>query len=204
MHSWYKDDSDDEAIRATGADSATTHAEPVPRMEPCDLWITIVSEIVPLVTMPMKDWSLDQFDIRDFWDRIVTPRYPQTSVSNLRKIRVDYPSFEPQPYVEYMMYNLSEWQHVWHMYDYLNSTMCVRFEAGHEGSSAASVESGESGAQSNYTAALGRRFIQPDIGQESWDQRINDPHGEVPLFSTILNGIHERGFMFMPTAQAIG
>jgi hypothetical protein len=188
--SWYKDDSEDETAVMTGAGTTTAALTPVPRMDPCELWMHIVPELNSLITMNSKEWSIDQYDMKGFWDRRVAAQYIRTSVADLQDFWNNYPNFVPQAYLENMIYNLSGWQRIWNTYDHLNSTVCIRFEIALDSHGTTSSSSpNHAGVEDNSTAIVERRFVQPDIAGDSEEQRILDPNNEIPLLSTILSGI---------------
>jgi hypothetical protein len=174
----------------TGTD-ITTLDVPVPRVDPCELWLHIYPELQYLISSKDSDWSEDLVNIATYWDDRAASRYPRTSVADLADFHEQYPMLVPQAFLEDMLYDLDGWQNIRKTYEVVNSTFCIRVEAGYTGANAVMAASRNRSSENHGPKMRQRRFIQPDL-LGLLGQRVNDPNREIPALSTILRGIQRR------------
>jgi len=159
------------------------------RPDPCQKHLIIILEIAHLLIIPKSKWSTDDFEIERRWDGSMPTRHPRTSVADLADYHAEYPSVPPDDIVNSAMYNPDGWQRMKNTVDHMNTTICVIVEDSHSSSFAHHQRSGREGPLTGTSKPKERRFIQPDIYGEPFDQTINDPDLEMPWLSDIFEGI---------------
>jgi hypothetical protein len=107
----------------------------------------------------------------------------------------------PQAFLEDMLYDLDGWQNIRKTYEVMNSTLCIRVEAGYTGANAVMAASRNRSSETHVPQMRQRRFIQPDL-LGLLGQRVVDPKPRNSPLSTILRGIQRRKRVAVCLVQA--
>ncbi|KAF1850059.1 uncharacterized protein K460DRAFT_422442 [Cucurbitaria berberidis CBS 394.84] len=118
------------AVHDSEPEITAENAGDIPDLPPCLLWTRVVSEMRDIIKRPELEWSFDQKQIANSWERNVPTRWPRTSVADLAAFLRENPISSPDTVVNTVLYSFDEWAGVRDAFKMAKTKICVEVQVG--------------------------------------------------------------------------